>query len=120
GEERRVGRHEPEGTPSTPPPLHRPHQKRPAGGGMSCAHWIGAEHRHCGSTDNVRLYLTGDRCPAHTPRALQGLDEIPPGPGLPAAAWTTPSPLNDRSEEHTSELQSRENLVCRLLLEKKT
>src|SRR5690606_41809348 len=31
-------------------------------------------------------------------------------------------PLRDqsrRSEEHTSELQSRENLVCRLLLEKK-
>src|SRR5215475_5771813 len=27
--------------------------------------------------------------------------------------------LNSRSEEHTSELQSRENLVCRLLLEKK-
>src|SRR5690606_41796955 len=27
--------------------------------------------------------------------------------------------LLDRSEEHTSELQSRENLVCRLLLEKK-
>src|SRR5436309_9538428 len=26
---------------------------------------------------------------------------------------------NKRSEEHTSELQSRENLVCRLLLEKK-
>src|SRR5690606_41528662 len=37
--------------------------------------------------------------------------------GAPAApagcAW------NSRSEEHTSELQSRENLVCRLLLEKK-
>src|SRR5207302_11132013 len=27
--------------------------------------------------------------------------------------------LGLRSEEHTSELQSRENLVCRLLLEKK-
>src|SRR5690606_40827190 len=27
--------------------------------------------------------------------------------------------LFERSEEHTSELQSRENLVCRLLLEKK-
>src|SRR5690606_40100172 len=27
--------------------------------------------------------------------------------------------LDYRSEEHTSELQSRENLVCRLLLEKK-
>src|SRR5690606_38857971 len=29
------------------------------------------------------------------------------------------STLSVRSEEHTSELQSRENLVCRLLLEKK-
>src|SRR5690606_40652144 len=28
-------------------------------------------------------------------------------------------PKGLRSEEHTSELQSRENLVCRLLLEKK-
>src|SRR5690606_41202778 len=28
-------------------------------------------------------------------------------------------PQRLRSEEHTSELQSRENLVCRLLLEKK-
>src|SRR5690606_41890125 len=27
--------------------------------------------------------------------------------------------ISKRSEEHTSELQSRENLVCRLLLEKK-
>src|SRR5690606_12901903 len=30
-----------------------------------------------------------------------------------------PNVAVDRSEEHTSELQSRENLVCRLLLEKK-
>src|SRR5690606_40690207 len=35
--------------------------------------------------------------------------------GAPVAE---PSPPR-RSEEHTSELQSRENLVCRLLLEKK-
>src|SRR3712207_7141945 len=34
----------------------------------------------------------------------------------PAAAATIPS---TRSEEHTSELQSRQYLVCRLLLEKK-
>src|SRR5258707_7511089 len=41
--------------------------------------------------------------------------------------WTTPIPeappsvlrLALRSEEHTSELQSRQYLVCRLLLEKK-
>src|SRR5690606_40710900 len=47
---------------------------------------------------------------------------IPPTPQA-----TTPRPLTmgvcesvpTRSEEHTSELQSRENLVCRLLLEKK-
>src|SRR5436309_4804879 len=48
----------------------------------------------------------------------------PGGPSAPAArrcgsrscgcgSWS------GRSEEHTSELQSRENLVCRLLLEKK-
>src|SRR2546430_6714258 len=30
-----------------------------------------------------------------------------------------PSVLLDRSEEHTSELQSQSNIVCRLLLEKK-
>src|SRR5690606_40485864 len=29
----------------------------------------------------------------------------------------TPAHVRARSEEHTSELQSRENLVCRLLLE---
>src|SRR2546425_6815439 len=36
---------------------------------------------------------------------------------LPSAA--APSPQPDRSEEHTSELQSLAYLVCRLLLEKK-
>src|SRR5699024_11934909 len=37
-------------------------------------------------------------------------------------AVVVPSMINliDRSEEHTSELQSRFDLVCRLLLEKKT
>src|SRR5690606_41868895 len=33
--------------------------------------------------------------------------------------WAGASAAYKRSEEHTSELQSRENLVCRLLLEKK-
>src|SRR2546430_7641604 len=42
------------------------------------------------------------------PRARR---RAPPGPSAPAAA---------RSEEHTSELQSQSNIVCRLLLEKKT
>src|SRR5438132_14354389 len=44
--------------------------------------------------------------------------------GWPRCCWddrsagSSPSPLG-RSEEHTSELQSHSDLVCRLLLEKK-
>src|SRR5438477_8548943 len=37
----------------------------------------------------------------------------------PAASRTTTRRAAQRSEEHTSELQSHVNLVCRLLLEKK-
>src|SRR3712207_7785961 len=40
-------------------------------------------------------------------------------PSRSGASPRSPSEL-DRSEEHTSELQSRQYLVCRLLLEKKT
>src|SRR2546430_13601334 len=42
-------------------------------------------------------------------------------PRIPISARTRPTPkhLTERSEEHTSELQSQSNLVCRLLLEKK-
>src|SRR5690349_23795931 len=46
------------------------------------------------------------------------------GTGRSAARWRPPSgpgwkEVSSRSEEHTSELQSRRDLVCRLLLEKK-
>src|SRR5690606_5697698 len=41
---------------------------------------------------------------------VENLPKAPPKPGQQEL---------ERSEEHTSELQSRENLVCRLLLEKK-
>src|SRR2546422_2418198 len=37
----------------------------------------------------------------------------------PRAVWETSLAPPSRSEEHTSELQSRLHLVCRLLLEKK-
>src|SRR2546429_3033512 len=36
---------------------------------------------------------------------------------FPDSARTSSRPANSRSEEHTSELQSRLHLVCRLLLE---
>src|SRR2546430_7102732 len=39
--------------------------------------------------------------------------------GCPVLAVAVEQYVNDRSEEHTSELQSQSNLVCRLLLEKK-
>src|SRR5206468_5679454 len=41
-----------------------------------------------------------------------------PDPSIAAFSRTEPARL--RSEEHTSELQSRSDLVCRLLLEKKS
>src|SRR2546427_3900428 len=51
-------------------------------------------------------------------------ERLPPAPGAPAPLHDArPFPLSVegayRSEEHTSELQSQSNLVCRLLLEKK-
>src|SRR5690606_782441 len=50
--------------------------------------------------------------------ARSGLGET--GPAVEAQRTGDANPRSgDRSEEHTSELQSRENLVCRLLLEKK-
>src|SRR5690606_41410087 len=47
------------------------------------------------------------------------LGHPPPPRGRPAVVQVNLVQRGLRSEEHTSELQSRENLVCRLLLEKK-
>src|SRR2546430_8384189 len=48
---------------------------------------------------------------------------VPEEVALPQTAWLQTEPVkpleSGRSEEHTSELQSQSNLVCRLLLEKK-
>src|SRR2546430_13346795 len=45
---------------------------------------------------------------------------LPPSPCTPLASfWLSQTTVTSRSEEHTSELQSQSNLVCRLLLEKK-
>src|SRR3712207_8187069 len=53
---------------------------------------------------------------------LRTRDPAPPagqGPHLHPPVDAAPGALQSRSEEHTSELQSRQYLVCRLLLEKK-
>src|SRR3989442_9221221 len=47
------------------------------------------------------------------------VDERPPGQEIPFEVLHAGFDFPLRSEEHTSELQSRPHLVCRLLLEKK-
>src|SRR5207237_10786186 len=64
--------------------------------------------------------------PPPSPRPIHAPDEPTPGdparpkpphqPQRPRSGWVA---WRRRSEEHTSELQSHLNLVCRLLLEKK-
>src|SRR2546430_11261991 len=57
---------------------------------------------------------TPDGAPPCDARRADGT-RAPPG----RSGHPDPRPASKRSEEHTSELQSQSNLVCRLLLEKK-
>src|SRR2546430_8057475 len=56
------------------------------------------------------------RSPRDVRRRIGGVDRRRDAGG---AVRRYPPPDGRRSEEHTSELQSQSNLVCRLLLEKK-
>src|SRR2546430_6129673 len=51
--------------------------------------------------------------------AIGGEADMPRPPAPYRCDATGPKLTSKRSEEHTSELQSQSNLVCRLLLEKK-
>src|SRR5690606_41029435 len=64
----------------------------------------------------TRRSSTSRSCTAMTATSLSALPTEPCSKSFRRSANV---PLLKRSEEHTSELQSRENLVCRLLLEKK-
>src|SRR2546429_2676344 len=59
-------------------------------------------------------YTTLFRSPAALTVTVAGTSAV-----LPAARRRKVAVVIERSEEHTSELQSRLHLVCRLLLEKK-
>src|SRR5690554_7530477 len=64
----------------------------------------------------------GERYVYQTPladRACCSLEHFTPHIGALALDGRRPAIRQARSEEHTSELQSRPHLVCRLLLEKK-
>src|SRR3989449_4137855 len=81
---------------------------------------------YTGQETVARLHFRG-----HTNRQLRGLLFDVEPPAAPADGWSAVTHLDrdvgrvtsvawvPRSEEHTSELQSRLHLVCRLLLEKK-
>src|SRR5690606_42136491 len=75
-----------------------------------------------GARPGLRLALGPLRggCGAGGPRGLGGSPRRgSASAGHDEAAGHPALRASPRSEEHTSELQSRENLVCRLLLEKK-
>lgn len=59
-----------------------------------CGHWDGAKRQYCRAIKDVHRFVIGWRCPHHTPAAMAGRSEPPPGPGWPVDAWTTPSPIS--------------------------
>src|SRR2546430_8764805 len=69
-----------------------------------------------------KYQFPGDAIPVVRGSAL-GAMERPEDPKASGCIWelmaAVDSYIPTRSEEHTSELQSQSNLVCRLLLEKK-
>src|SRR5687768_17875377 len=71
-----------------------------------------------GLIDEGRVYFRVSD-PTVSRYAAQGSNPFEPWPGhVMKGYYEVPAAV--RSEEHTSELQSRLHLVCRLLLEKKT
>src|SRR5690606_35822531 len=78
-------------------------------GGASC---------RCPGAQRMPERLTGSGCRAEQHRARRAGDLTRPADGHTRAFRHADrsAHAHPRSEEHTSELQSRENLVCRLLL----
>src|SRR5690606_40882513 len=108
----------------------------PAYGSVACATWFGSLRPRTPPADAIgqsrperrsffrrtynclRTRATTSPSPSTTSVSNQRSTLSPPALSARSCASTSSS-RSKRSEEHTSELQSRENLVCRLLLEKK-
>src|SRR5207249_12314630 len=84
--------------------LFRSHDEPPRESRAGAEAGLGVDWQGIGALQPQRALLQPHPVPARTA-------EDPRSPGRSSAAG--------RSEEHTSELQSRFDLVCRLLLEKK-
>src|SRR5690554_139796 len=80
------------------------------------------EHLFAGVLGSVMHHYVTKRIDQQNPGLVGGVHACRPGR---CCSGSNPKPLHQavflapRSEEHTSELQSRPHLVCRLLLEKK-
>src|SRR3712207_5988452 len=75
-------------------------------------------------TLSVSISAIGSPSETSSPSFLSHLTRVPSSIASPILGMITSGTLlllhiKNRSEEHTSELQSRQYLVCRLLLEKK-
>src|SRR2546427_11403647 len=71
------------------------------------------------ATTEIYTLSLHDALPIFTRAILSPLSTVFTGWPGHFRAWRDSRPMTARSEEHTSELQSQSNLVCRLLLEKK-
>src|SRR5690606_42105505 len=77
-------------------------------------HFRQAESHQANDVARVELVRLAEKRHRLDRFSLLQCDHAPQAPRVEVPGESCP-----RSEEHTSELQSRENLVCRLLLEKK-
>src|SRR5947208_5357316 len=82
-----------------------------------------SDQRHCSSSPSKqRRRLNRQRLKRHCESLFMSLDLVSwcaiAESLAPSKSWVASRHTN-RSEEHTSELQSPDHLVCRLLLEKK-
>src|SRR5260370_32669045 len=64
-------------------------------------------------------YMSPEASPAERRSGVGGICSVRGDQSLAGSGDGKAEPFASRSEEHTSELQSHLNLVCRLLLEKK-
>src|SRR6478735_11260989 len=87
---------------------------------MWCSCWLISLCCHSSRLCFFFFFLMIRRPPRSTLFPYTTLFRSIPRPEMPGPRYVAPNAMApDRSEEHTSELQSPCNLVCRLLLEKK-